>query len=385
MTHMMLPTPVANMLKKLMKPTLNPGTRSLTMLQELGVLAVGFVGVEDHERVLFMPGAPESRRLDMKKRLRIMMAEYECEQEERNEVAKPGCTALVVYFDTEEGIEPTAEVGKVLNTNFALIMLSQARDEGILLEATHMQMLEDHERRRGKLELAEDTLETSYEFVDPSPSWMSSSGAGSPGMPGPPGICTAWLVPPGSSPSTSNVCSQPSTTTSLREVMACTLLEGEISPSFNWQGTTSEVLGPPSETTSLREENAGALEPTTYAATPRSHGARSAQKGLMRKDFSSGSGAPEPEWLQSAAEHLHDCNQMQSDRVPSDKIRTHQPPAQSQDNAPRLEAPRDSIEELMCPTAPTVSATAMPRPSRLLAPARLSSDLECPLTAEGTS
>jgi len=371
----MLPTPVANMLKELMKPTLNPGTRSLTMLQELGVLAVGFVGVEDHERVLFMPGAPESRRLDMKKKLRIMMAEYECEQEERNEVAKPGCTALVVYFDTEEGIEPTAEVGKVLNTNFALIMLSQARDEGILLEATHMQMLEDHERRRGKLEFAEDTLARSYELIGSSASCMSSSGVSV----NPSTTAGSRQLP------TSNVCSQPSTTTSLREVMACTLLEGEISPSFNWQGTTSEVLGPPSETTSLREENAGALEPTTYAATPRSHGARSAQKGLMRKDFSSGSGAPEPEWLQSAAEHLHDCNQMQSDRVPSDKIRTLQPPAQSQDNAPRLEAPRDSIEELMHPTAPTVSATAMPRPSQLLAPARLSSDLECPLTAEGTS
>jgi hypothetical protein len=375
MTHMMLPTPVANMLKKLMKPTLNPGTRSLTMLQELGVLAVGFVGVEDHERVLFMPGAPESRRLDMKKKLRNMMEDYKCEQEERKEVAKPGCTALVVYFDTEEGVEPTAEVGKVLNTNFALIMLSQARDEGILLEATHMQMLEDHERRRGKLELAEDTLARSYELIGSSASCMSSSGVSV----NPSTTAGSRQLP------TSNVCSQPSTTTSLREVMACTLLEGEISPSFNWQGTTSEVLGPPSETTSLREENAGALEPTTYAATPRSHGARSAQKGLMRKDFSSGSGAPEPEWLQSAAEHLHDCNQMQSDRVPSDKIRTHQPPAQSQDNAPRLEAPRDSIEELMCPTAPTVSATAMPRPSRLLAPARLSSDLECPLTAEGTS
>jgi hypothetical protein len=375
MTHMMLPTPVANMLKKLMKPTLNPGTRSLTMLQELGVLAVGFVGVEDHERVLFMPGAPESRRLDMKKKLRNMMEDYKCEQEERKEVAKPGCTALVVYFDTEEGVEPTAEVGKVLNTNFALIMLSQARDEGILLEATHMQMLEDHERRRGKLELAEDTLARSYELIGSSASCMSSSGVSV----NPSTTAGSRQLP------TSNVCSQPSTTTSLREVMACTLLEGEISPSFNWQGTTSEVLGPPSETTSLREENAGALEPTTYAATPRSHGARSAQKGLMRKDFSSGSGAPEPEWLQSAAEHLHDCNQMQSDRVPSDKIRTHQPPAQSQDNAPRLEAPRDSIEELMRPTAPTVSATAMPRPSRLLAPARLSSDLECPLTAEGTS
>jgi hypothetical protein len=375
MTHTMLPTPVANMLKELMKPTLNPGTRSLTMRQELGVLAVGFVGVEDHERVLFMPGAPESRRLDMKKKLRIMMAEYECEQEERNEVAKPGCTALVVYFDTEEGIEPTAEVGKVLNTNFALIMLSQARDEGILLEATHMQMLEDHERRRDKLELAEDTLARSYELVGSSASCMSSSG-----------VSVNPSTPAGSRQlPTSNVCSQPSSTTSLREVMACTLLEGEISPSFNWQGTTSEVLGPPSETTSLREENAGALEPTTYAATPRSHGARSAQKGLMRKDFSSGSGAPEPEWLQSAAEHLHDSNQMQSDRVPSDKILTHQPPAQSQDNAPRPEAPRDSIEELMRPTAPTVSATAMPRPSQLLAPARLSSDLKCPLTAEGSS
>jgi hypothetical protein len=371
----MLPTPVANMLKELMKPTLNPGTRSLTMLQELGVLAVGFVGVEDHERVLFMPGAPESRRLDMKEKLRNMMEDYKCEQEEKKEVATSDCTELVVYFDTEEGVEPTAEVGKVLNTNFALIMLSQARDEGIPLEATHMQMLEDHERRRGKLELAEDTLARSYELVGSIFSCMSSSGVSV----NPSTTAGSRQLP------TSNVCSQPSTTTSLREVMACTLLEGEISPSFNWQGTTSEVLGPPSETTSLREENAGALEPTTYAATPRSHGARSAQKGLMRKDFSSGSGAPEPEWLQSAAEHLHDCNQMQSDRVPSDKIRTHQPPAQSQDNAPRPEAPRDSIEELMRPTAPTVSATAMPRPSQLLAPARLSSDLECPLTAEGTS
>ena len=120
MTHTTLPTPVANMLKKLMKPTLNPGTRSLTMLQELGVLAVGFIGVEDHERVLFMPGAPESRRLDMEEKLRNMMEDYKCEQEEKKEVATSDCTELVVYFDTEEGVEPTAEVGKVLNTNFAL-------------------------------------------------------------------------------------------------------------------------------------------------------------------------------------------------------------------------------------------------------------------------
>ena len=265
LAHTTLPTRVANMLKELMKPTLTPGTRSLTMLQELGVLAVGFVGVEDNERVLFMPGAPESRRLDMKKKLRIMMADYECEQEEKNEVATPGCTELVVYFDTEE--EPTAEVGKGLNTNFALIMLSQARDKGILLEAMHMQMLEDHERRRDKLELAEDTLARSYEFV-----------------------------------ATSSVRSQPSTTTSFREVMASNFQEGE----YNWQGTASEVLGPPSETTSLREENAGALEPTTYAATPRSHGA---QKDLVRKVFSRGS-APEPEWLQSAAVHMQDGNKM---------------------------------------------------------------------------
>ena len=378
MTHTTLPTPVANMLKELMKPTLTPGTRSLTMLQELGVLAVGFIGVEDHERILFMPGAPESRRLDMKERLRIMMAEYECEQEEKKEVAKPGCTALVVYFDTEEGVEPTAEVGKVLNTNFALIMLSQARDEGILLEATHMQMLEDHERRRGKLEFAEDTLARSYELVGSSASCMSSSGVSV----NPSTTAGSRQLP------TSNVCSQPSTTTSLREVMACTLLEGEISPSFNWQGTTSEVLGPPSETTSLREENAGALEPTTYAATPRSHGARSAQKDLVHKEFSRGS-APEPEWLQSAAKHLQDGNKMQPDRVPAGEIRTYQPPAQSQDNAPRPEAPRDSIEELLHPAAPTVSATAMPRPSSLFASicaiSHLPPSIECPLTAEGTS
>ena len=371
----MLPTPVANMLKELMKPTLNQGTRSLTMLQELGVLAVGFVGVEDNERVLFMPGAPESRRLDMKKKLRIMMAEYECEQEERNEVAKPGCTALVVYFDTEEGIEPTAEVGRVLNTNFALIMLSQARDKGILLEATHMQMLEDHERRRDKLELAEDTLARSYELVGSIFSCMSSSGVSV----NPSTTAGSRQLP------TSNVCSQPSTTTSLREVMACTLLEGEISPSFNWQGTTSEVLGPPSETTSLREENAGALEPTTYAATPRSHGA---QKDLVRKVFSRGS-APDPEWLQSAAAHMQDGNKMQLNRVPAGEIRTYQPPAQSQDNAPRPEAPRDSIEELLRPAAPTVSATAMPRPSSLFASicaiSHLPPSIECPLTAEGTS
>ena len=347
MTHTTLPTPVANMLKELMKPTLTPGTRSLTMLQELGVLAVGFVRKEDHQLILFTPGAPVSRRLDIKKKLKVMMTEYECEQEEKNEVATPGCTELVVYFDTEE--EPTAEVGKGLNTNFALIMLSQARDEGILLEATHMQMLEDHERRRVMLKLAEDTLARSYEFV-----------------------------------ATSSVRSQPSTTTSFREVMASNFQEGE----YNWQGTASEVLGPPSETTSLREENAGALEPTTYAATPRSHGARSAQKDLVHKEFSRGS-APEPEWLQSAAKHLQDGNKMQPDRVPAGEIRTYQPPAQSQDNAPRPEAPRDSIEELLRPAAPTVSATAMPRPSSLFASicaiSHLPPSIECPLTAEGTS
>ena len=192
--HTSLPTAVAGMLKNLVcdEDPLMP-TRFITMLGDLGVLAIGRVYARGKERILWLPGAPEEKKGEIKESLRRMMEDFMEEHEEETS----GCSDLVVYFDTKADIEPTVEAGETLNANFALIVFTKARAEGHELNPSVCQMLDDHERRQAMLEKAESTISEGYVFVAAGASRAGSSVAVDPTTPM--GSRCSW---PGHDPST---------------------------------------------------------------------------------------------------------------------------------------------------------------------------------------
>ena len=100
-------------------------TRFITMLGDLGVLAIGRVYARGKERILW-PLGPQRRKRARSGVAPRMMEDFM----EEHEVETSGCSDLVVYFDTKADIEPTVEAGETLNANFALIVFTKARPRG---------------------------------------------------------------------------------------------------------------------------------------------------------------------------------------------------------------------------------------------------------------
>ena len=213
MTYMTLPKNIAAKLRDLVF-----APHSLVKLQELGVLAIGRVYEEGKDRVAFLDGAPMDKRLEIKKKVRGMMDEFKDEQETKHRLEDdpPDCTNFVIYFSTEESIEPTVEVGEKLNTDFTLVVLYEARKQGIPLDDKLNKMLDTDKRRSELLERAASTASSAYEVIAGSVS-LASSSVGAPSAADP-------YTPAGSRHSwnlmSRSQLSSPSTTPSLREERA---------------------------------------------------------------------------------------------------------------------------------------------------------------------
>ena len=161
--HTTLPDAVAEMLKTCVvsvDPSC-PHSALVTMLEELGVLAIGRVFARK-ERILYLPAAPDERKGVIRGKLREMMDDF---AEENEQGTQAGSTDLVVYFDAEFADEPTVEMGEALNANFAMIVLQEACTQGVELGGALDQVINDHARRQALLERTEATLSDAYCLV----------------------------------------------------------------------------------------------------------------------------------------------------------------------------------------------------------------------------
>jgi len=130
-------------------------------LQEAGVIAIGNVYEQrKSKRILFLPG-PETNAKDSVSLKMHNMMDALIEQQDGNKTADKA--DLTIYFDTDS--EPTEAVGIELNTKFHLLVLTAARTASIPLEPSIIQMLEIDARRQVKLQEADETRSSVYEYV----------------------------------------------------------------------------------------------------------------------------------------------------------------------------------------------------------------------------